>query len=211
MNSRAQYNPAVRVRKDRADREAIAGALRDRLKRGDKSLPSPLRARIGNKGYRKFLKTMGKRFEIDEEKVCGEARFDGIWVLQSDAELTAADTALKYKELWMVESMFRSLKSVLETRPVYHQCDQTICGHVFCSFLALVLLKDLQGRMKSRPGGRGEPVEWEYLKRDLDALEETTVNNAGRTFVIRSRPRGNAAKTLQAAGVALRPTVRFCE
>jgi transposase len=192
------------VRKDRADREAIVGALRDRLKRGDKSL-------VGNKGYRKFLKTMGKRFEIDEEKICGEARFDGIWVLQSDAELTAADTALKYKELWMVESMFRSLKSVLETRPVYHQCDQTICGHVFCSFLALVLLKDLQGRMKSRPGGRGEPVEWEYLKRDLDALEETTVNNAGRTFVIRSRPRGNAAKALQAAGVSLGPTVRFCE
>lgn len=192
------------VRKDRADREAIVGALRDRLKRGDKSL-------IGNKGYRKFLKTAGKRFEIDEEKVCREARFDGLWVLQSDAELTAADTALKYKELWMVESMFRALKSVLETRPVYHQCDETICGHVFCSFLALVLLKELQGRMKSRPGGRGEPVEWEYLKRDLDALEETTVNNAGRTFVIRNRPRGEVAKALQAAGVSLGPTVRFCE
>jgi len=67
MNSRGQYNPAVRVRKDRADREATVGALRDRLKRGDKSL-------IGNKGYRKFLKTAGKRFEIDEEKVCREAR-----------------------------------------------------------------------------------------------------------------------------------------
>ena len=152
-----------------------------------------------------------KRFEIDEEKVCREARFDGLWVLQSDAELTAADTALKYKALWMVESMFRALKSVLETRPVYHQCDETICGHVFCSFLALVLLKELRERMKSRPGGRGELVEWEYLKRDLDALEQTTVNNAGRTFVIRSRLRGNAAKALQAAGVSLGPTVRFCE
>ena len=111
----------------------------------------------------------------------------------------------------MVESMFRALKSVLETRPVYHQCDETICGHVFCSFLALVLLKELQGRMRSRPGGRGELVEWEYLKRDLDALEETTVSNAGRTFVIRSRPRGGTAKALQAAGVSLGPTVRFCK
>ncbi len=87
---------------------------------------------------------------------------------------------------------------------------------MFCSFLALGLLKELQGRMKSRPGARWEHVEWEYveweyLKRDLDALEETTVNNAGRTFVIRSRPRGNAAKALQAAGVAMGPTVRFCE
>ena len=98
------------------------------------------------------------------------------------------------------------MKSVLETRPVYHQCDETICGHVFCSFLALVLLKELQGRME----GRGWRAEWEYLKRDLDALEEITVNNAGRTFVIRSRTRGDAGKALQAARVALGPTVRFC-
>jgi len=191
------------ARKDRADREAIVEALRDRLKRGDKSL-------IGNKGYRKFVKTVGKRFAIDEEKVRREGRFDGLWVLQSDAALTPADTALKYKELWMVENMFRSLKSVLETRPVYHKCDETICGHVFCSFLALVLLKELQGRMKLGPSARREHAEWEYLKRDLDALEEITVNNAGRRFVIRTRPRGDAGKALQAAGVALGPTVRFC-
>ena len=191
------------ARKDRADREAIVEALGDQLKRGDKSL-------VGNKGYRRFLKTMGKRFEIDEEKVRSEGRFDGLWVLRTDTELTPADTALKYKELWMVESMFRSLKSVLETRPVYHKCDQTICGHVFCSFLALVLLKELQGRMESGRGARGKRVEWEHLKRDLDGLEEVTVNNAGRRFVIRTRPRGDTAKALQAASVAVGPTVRFC-
>ena len=148
---------------------------------------------------------MGKRFEIDEQKVRAEARFDGIWVLQSDAELTPADTALKYKELWMVEGMFRTLKSVLETRPVYHKCDETICGHVFCSFLGLVLLKELQARMEAR----GWRLEWDYLKRDLDALEEITLKNAGRTFVIRSRTRGDAGKAFQAVGVALGPTVRF--
>ena len=186
------------ARKDRGDRQAIVGALGDQLKRGDKSL-------IGNKDYRRFVKTTGKRFEIDEEKVRAEARFDGIWVLQTDAELTPTDAALKYKELWMVEGMFRTLKSVLETRPIYHKCDETIRGHVFCSFLALVLLKELQGRMEAR----GWRAEWEYLKRDLDALEEITVTNAGRKFVIRSRVRGDAGKALQAARVALGPTVRF--
>ena len=179
--------------------EAIVAALKDRLKQGDKSL-------IGNKGYRRFVKSVGKRFEIDEEKVQSEARFDGIWVLQTDAELTPTDTALKYKELWMVEAIFRTVKSILETRPVYHKCDDTIRGHVFCSFLALVLLKELQGRLAAR----GWRAEWEYLKRDLDALEEITVKNSGRTFVIRSRTRGSAGKALQAAGVALGPTVRFC-
>ena len=87
------------------------------------------------------------------------------------------------------------------TRPSADTCSAASC--------ALVLLKELQVRMKSRPGVRGEPVEWEYLKRDLDALREITVNNAGRTFVIRSRPGGDAGKALQATGVALGPTVRL--
>ena len=189
------------AKKDRADREAIVEGLRDQLKRGDKSL-------IGNQGYRKFLKPVeGKRFEIDPEKVRSEARFDGLWVLQSDAPLTAPELALKYKELWMVEAAFRCLKSVLETRPIYHKRDDTIRGHVFCSFLALVLLKDLQARLEAR----GWRPEWERLKDDLDALEEITVANAGKTFVIRSRTRGDAGKALQAVGVALGPTIRLAE
>ncbi len=186
------------ARKDRADREAIVGALRDQMKQGDKSL-------IGNKGYRKYVKAQGHRFEIDEAKIEQEGRFDGIWVLQTDAVVTPVEGALKYKELWMVEALFRSLKSVVETRPIYHKCDETIRGHVFCSFLALVLLKESQARMEAR----GWRAEWSRLKADLDALEEITIENAGRTFVIRSRTRGDASKALQAAGVALGPTVRF--
>ena len=192
---------ADQARKDRADREAIVAALRDQLKRGDKSL-------IGNKGYRKFVKSVGgRRFEIDEQKVQDEARFDGIWVLQTDTSLAPADVALKYKELWMVEAVFRSLKSVLETRPIYHKCDDTIRGHVFCSFLALVLLKELQARLEAH----GWRPEWERLKADLDALEEITVVNAGKIFVIRSQTRGDAGKALQAVGVALGPTIRLAE
>ena len=187
------------AKKDRADREAIVESLRDQLKRGDKTL-------IGNKGYRKFLKPVkGKRFEINQENVEYDAQFDGIWVLQTDAPLTGVETALKYKELWMVESVFRSLKSVLDTRPIYHKCDDTIRGHVFCSFLALVLLNELQSRLKAR----GWHCEWQRLKNDLDALEEITVANASKTFVIRSQVRGDAGKALQAAGVALGPAIRF--
>ena len=189
------------AKKDRADREAIVEALRDQLKRGDKSL-------IGNKGYRKFLKaTEGRRFEIDPAKVEGDARFDGIWVLQTDTDLPPVDVALRYKELWMVESVFCSLKSVLETRPIYHKRDDTIRGHVFCSFLALVLLKELQARLEAC----GWYPEWERLKDDLEALEEITVANGGKRLVIRTRTRGDAGKALQAVGVALGPTLRLAE
>jgi len=187
------------AQKERADREAIVAALRDQLKRGAKSL-------VGNKGYRKFLKTRsGGGFDIDEAKIESEARFDGKWVLQTDTDLAPAECALKYKELWMVERLFRTIKSILETRPIYHQCDETIRGHVFCSFLALMLLKELQARLAAR----GWQVEWQRLRDDLDALEEITVNTRGTRFIIRSDLQGDAGKAIQAAGVALGSVVRL--
>ena len=60
---------------------------------------------------------------------------------------SAPQVALKYKQLWTVEAIFRTMKSQLHTRPIFHKCDDTIRGHVFCSFLALVLRKALQDRL----------------------------------------------------------------
>lgn len=182
-----------------SERVTCSVALHDQLRRGAKSL-------VGNKGYRKFLKTRsGGAFEIDEAKIESEARFDGKWVLQTDTDLTATECALKYKELWMVEQLFRSMKSIIAARPIYHKCDETIRGHVFCSFLALVLLKELQARL----AGRGWQVEWQRVRDDLDALEEITIRTRGRTFVIRSQTQGDAGKAIQAAGVALGSIVRL--
>ena len=132
------------ARKDHADREAIVEKLRGQLKQGSKSL-------VGNKGYRKYLSTgSGGAFQINEAKVKQDTRFDGKWVLQTDTDLPAEEVDLRYKDLLLVEDAFRTMKSILETRPIYHKCDDTIRGHVFCSFLALVLQQELQSRLESR-------------------------------------------------------------
>ena len=107
----------------------------------------------------------------------------------------------------MVELLFRSLKSLFDTRPIYHPRDETIRGHVFCSFLAAVLLKELFARFEQR----GWKVEWERLRDDLDALEEVTLNSGGKDFVVRSQTIGSAGKAIGAAGVALGPVVRLEE
>jgi hypothetical protein len=193
------FNPE-RAAKDRADREAILESLDEQLDRGDNSL-------VGNKGYRKFLKAGEPHSTIDWEKAEADARFDGLWVLQTDLDLPPAEVALKYKELWQVEDLFRSVKSVLRTRPIDHQRDDTIRGHVFSSFLALVLLHELDRRMQAR----GFSYEWARLRQDLDALEQVHLECAGRDVIVRSIPRGAAGKALQAAGVALGPAVQFVE
>jgi hypothetical protein len=188
--------------KDRADREAIVKALEDQLKHGAKSL-------VGNKGYRKYLACQGEKvFGLDYAKVKEEARFDGKWVLRTNwSDAPAADVALRYKELWRVESIFRATKSILDTRPIYHKCDQTIRGHVFCSFLALVLMKELEDRLSAK----GHELQWADVLRDLDALRVVTLRSGAATCELRSTAQGVAGKVVQAAGVALGPTLRFLE
>jgi hypothetical protein len=183
--------------KDRHDREAIVAKLEEQLHHGAKSL-------VGNQGFRKYLRARGDAFAIDREKVQEEARFDGKWVLRTNTDLATADVALKYKDLLLVESLFRGMKSLLETRPIYHKCDDTIRGHVFCSFLALLLMKELQLRLEKQ----GHAVEWRRLLDDLEALEEFTVTTSGKTFIVRTTTRGDAGKALQAVGVGLSPKIR---
>ena len=185
--------------KDRADREAIVESLREALKRGDKSL-------IGNKGYRRFVAGRGQRFVIDERKVMQEARYDGKWVLTTNTNLSAKATALKYKQLWMVESIFRSMKSLLQTRPIFHKCDATIRGHVFCSFLALLLRKELENRLEQK----GFTVEWADVLRDLDNLVEMEITVSDKCYTIRSNTEGTIAKVFGACGVALPPLLSQC-
>lgn len=127
---------ARQQRKDAADRQAIVEALAEQIEKGPKIL-------VGNKGFRKYLKIEKGSASIDESKVEYEARFDGKWVLTTNTDFSPEEVALKYKELWRVEKVFRDIKSLLDTRPIFHQRDATIRGHVFCSFLAVVLRKCL--------------------------------------------------------------------
>jgi transposase len=186
------------ARKDAADREAIVAALREQLRNGDKSL-------VGNKGYRRYLGGGDSPgFGIDEAKVAEDARYDGKWVLRTNTDRDSAEVALQYKRLWMVEHWFRSCKSLLQTRPIYHKCDETIRGHVFCSFLALVLRQELQARLE----GRGHELEWANVIQDLDRLQMVEVEQDGKRFLLRSEAQGTCGKVFQAVGVALPPTVQ---
>jgi len=186
------------ARKDRADREAIVASLREQVQRGDKSL-------VGNKGYRKYLSAQGPKFTVNEAKVKEEARFDGKWVLQTDREdLTAEEVALQYKQLWTVEEMFRTVKTLLETRPIFHKCDETIRGHVFCSFLALLLRKELQDRLEAQ----GDKLEWAATLSDLAALQYTEVNSQAKRFLLRSDLEGMCAAVFRAVSMAIPPSVQ---
>jgi len=66
------------------------------------------------------------------------------------------------------------MKSLLDTRPIYHKCDETIRGHVFCSFLALLLRKELEDRFVRKEW----KLEWADVIRDLGNIVEMEVASA---------------------------------
>jgi transposase len=185
------------ARKDAQDRQAIIGSLEEKIKTAPKNL-------IGNKGYRKYLKIDRDSVSIDQDKIEYESRFDGKWVLVTNTCFSADQVALKYKELWQVEQVFRDVKSVLETRPVYHQRDETITGHVFCSFLALVLRKELERRLEEA----GYYFEWSDIKQDLKSLQEVVIKDGSKTLALRTECVDTCGKVFKAVGVAIPPTMR---
>ena len=152
---------------DRKDRERIVAALDTQLKKGDKTL-------IGNSAYRRYLrKTRDSKntpvFEIDLGKLAEAARFDGIFVLRTNAKITPLQAVLRYRDLLKVENLFLRTKAVMRTRPIFHSSDAAIRGHVFCSFIALVTQKYLRDLSCQA----GVVREWNSLLRDLDRLQQS--------------------------------------
>jgi hypothetical protein len=179
-------------------REAVLTTLRSKLRQGDKSL-------VGNSAYRRYLTTPDEQhFTIDEARIAEDARYDGLYILRTNTRLHPLNVMLRYRDLLVVEQVFRSEKALLATRPIYHQTDAAICGHVFCSFLALVLRKDLEERLAA---ARLKP-EWRELLADLDRLQEIEAEQDGKHFILRTPVTGVVGKAFQAVGVALPPNIR---
>lgn len=180
--------------KDRADRQAVVAGLEAQLRKGDKAL-------VGNSAYRRYLRRTdaGRAFEVDPGKLADEARFDGITVLRTNARITPLRAVLRYRDLLQVETLFRAAKASFDTRPVFHQSDAAIRGHVFCSFLALALAKELMRACEEK----GFKPEWQPLLNDLDRLQQVTIEKHGKAVTTRTHVRGQVGNVFKAAGIAL--------
>ncbi len=184
-------------KRDRLARDNQVSALEAKLKKGTLSL-------LKNSGYRHLLTIERGAARIDREKIEKAERLDGYWALTTNTDLPTEEVVRRHKELWRVEQAFRTSKAVLETYPVYHRTDRGIRGHVFCTFLALLLQDELFRRMRDR----GVSAEWDAIIRDLDGLTEFTVEDAGKSFVFRGKALGVCAKIVGCVGARLPNTVR---
>jgi transposase len=184
------------AKKDAEARAELVAGLERQLAHGDKAL-------VANKGFRRFLKTPeDDGFVIDRAKVEQDARFDGLFVLRTNTKISALQVVLRYRNLLAVEEAFKTAKALLATRPIFHKTDAGIRGHVFCTFLALVLRKELMDRLAAR---RAKGLEWQRIIDDLADLSEIEVEQDGRRARLRTAPGPTTDPVCRAVGVALPP------
>jgi transposase len=183
------------AKKDAAARTELVAGLERKLAQGDKAL-------VANKGFRRFLKTpQGGGFVIDRAKVEADARFDGLFVLRTNTKIAALQVVLRYRNLLAVEDAFKTAKALLATRPIFHKTDAGIRGHIFCTFLALVLRKELMDRLATRRSR----LEWQRIVDDLADLSEVEVEQDGRRARLRTAPGPTIDAICRAIGITLPP------
>jgi len=184
------------ARKDAETRAKLIAGLQTKLAQGDKSL-------VSNNGYRRFLAAPEDNgFSIDPTKVEADAQFDGVFVLRTSLRLSASAVVLRYRNLLAVEQSFLAAKALLVTRPVFHRTDAAIRGHIFCTFLALVLRKDLLDRLAARGGAM---PEWQCIIDDLADLSSVEVEQDGRRALLRTAPRPSIDPVCRALALSLPP------
>jgi transposase len=93
-------------------------------------------------------------FQVDKTKLKAAQQRDGHYLLRSN--LTGEDPAVlwtRYVQLTQIESVFRSLKSELGVRPIYHQLEHRADAHVLIAFLAYCLQVTLKNRLMTYAPG----------------------------------------------------------
>lgn len=190
------HNPQEAA-KDTADREAMLEALKEKLHQGAKGL-------VENRGFKRFLKVEKGAVSIDlASAIKAEASFDGKYVLRTNTELPAAEVAVQYKRLLLVEQFLRTTMSVLYTRHIFHQWDATIQGR-----LLLFSGPGAAGRAQAPPVPAGLASGRADIRRDLLALAEVEVGEGTRWYLLHTALQGVVGKVFRAAGVSIPSPIR---
>jgi hypothetical protein len=93
-------------------------------------------------------------FQVDKSKLSKAQQRDGHYLLRSN--LTAEDPAVlwtRYVQLTQIEAVFRSLKSELGIRPIYHRLESRVDAHILIAFLAYCLQVTLKNRLQIHAPG----------------------------------------------------------
>jgi transposase len=152
--------------------------------------PHPKRAceLMASRRYGPYLRKLKNgRLKVNKGAVRERERRDGLWVIRTnDEELSAEDLALAYKQLIRVEQTWKTMKSGLKVRPMFHRSPGRIEAHVFLCVLALLLERVAEARCKE---------SWRRIRRKLGTIKVGQLFTPNGT-VFQTSPAGSKARNV---------------
>lgn len=184
----------VRAKKDRIERE-------NKLEKAKKLLEEP--SQFNKKAAHYYLKKTGKeQYEFDLDKIKRSEKYDGFMAIAYHAKgLTQEQVLDQYHHLYQIEHTFRTFKSYLETRPMFHWTNRRIEGHICLCYLAYTLLNHLGNKLSEK----GSPISETQIRKTLDGMQLSWIKQANRDFYLRAKPTENSQKILSAMQIKSMP------
>jgi transposase len=181
---------SMRVAKGQIKKPEKIGAAAERI----------LKRHHGHRYYAWELKDGQFRFFEHPVNLKREQMYEGTYVIQTEEKyLSAVQVVTFYKELMEVERAFRNLKDVIDLRPIYHQIDDRVDGHIFVAVLAFLIQRATEKKLKAA-GLDSSANEAFQLLRTIRVVDIDLGNGTTKRSVTKGTAR--AAKILRALGIS---------
>lgn len=181
------HKRAKKDKQDRLDKETTAQIL----------LKKP--ALITKKASRFYIQqNQAGSYELNEQKLKDDEKYDGILAISTNNQtLTPIQVLEQYKQLYKIEHTFRTFKSHLEIRPMFHWTDKRIKGHICLCYIAFTLLNyTLQKANKS-----GLKLTENNLRNTLDKMQVSLLQHGNEQVYIRSKPTEQEVSIQKSIGI----------
>lgn len=132
---------------------------------------------------------------MDWMKIKEQQRYDGLYAITtSNLNLDPIEIIQNYRNLYKIEDSFRVLKSTFNTRPIFHHKEQRIEAHFIVSFIAFMLERDLEIRLKNSKSFTKYTITPNRIREALNALELSKIKVNNKTLFMKSNHSNNQDK-----------------
>ena len=185
-----------RVQRDKKMRELIIEKIRKNIEVSGIS-------GVMKSQYKKYL-NIKEKAKLDEEKIEEASRWDGYFgFYTNNRELSGKEVIKAYKLLWQVQDSFRSLKTTLKLRPIYHWTGKRIKGHIMMCFISFYILRYIEIMLNKN----GINITAEKAIEELNEIRSIDLVTNNKSYIVRTEISGMKTKIFRALSVKIPRTV----
>lgn len=185
-----------RARKDKQERD-------EKIKRAEQLIKYP--SQLNKKAHHYFLKADAEnKFVFNQQRIDQSAAYDGLLAIATNAKDLPAETILDhYNHLFQIEHSFRTFKSYLETRPMFHWTDKRILGHLTLCYIAYAMVNHLRVRLLKY----NIEITENRLRDLLDKMQISLIQTETARFYLRSKMPDEIKNILNKLGLKQLPNI----